>query len=309
MKNFFKEIIKQICDENSIKYTLLSKDWVIMLEKDGKTRYICGYKFDLNGHGIGLIADDKFALYEILKAKGIPVIEHKIVYNSTNKSYYAVGCNTHEYVKDYFLKNNNHIVIKPNDGKCGHNVFNVSDINEIDSILDKLFINNYSVSICPFYDIKHEHRAIMLDGENKLLYTKCLPVVIGDGKKTIRELLFEFNNSYFKDKLKDSKYDRILSKNEKFQYDWKFNLSQGSIAKKLEDEELYEKLINLAKQVCRETNLKFASVDIIETTNNDLLVLEANSGVTIEKYIVQNPTEYEIAKDIYRNAIKKLFNN
>ena len=56
-----------------IKYKLLSKDWIIMLEKDGKTRYICGYKFDLNGHGIGLITDDKFALYEVLKAKGIPV--------------------------------------------------------------------------------------------------------------------------------------------------------------------------------------------------------------------------------------------
>ena len=309
MKNSFKGIIQQICDENSIKYKLLSKDWVIMLEKDGKTRYICGYKFDLNGHGIGLIADDKFALYEILKAKGIPVIEHKIVYNSTNKSYYAVGCNTHEYVKDYFLKNNNHIVIKPNDGKCGHNVFNVSDINEIDSILDKLFINNYSVSICPFYDIKHEHRAIMLDGENKLLYTKCLPVVIGDGKKTIRELLLEFNNSYFQDKLQDSKYERILSKYEKFQYDWKFNLSQGAIAKKLENEELYKKLINLAKQVCRETNLKFASVDIIETTNNDLLVLEANSGVTIDKYVCLNPDEYITAKEIYAVAIEKLFNN
>ena len=36
MKNSFKGIIQQICDENSIKYKLLSKDWVIMLEKMGK---------------------------------------------------------------------------------------------------------------------------------------------------------------------------------------------------------------------------------------------------------------------------------
>ena len=96
MKNSFKEIIEQVCDENKIKYKLLSKDWIIMLEKDGKTRYICGYKFDLNGHGIGLITDDKFALYEVLKSKGIPVIEHKIVYNKDNYNDYAIACNTYE---------------------------------------------------------------------------------------------------------------------------------------------------------------------------------------------------------------------
>lgn len=309
MKNSFKGIILQICKENGIKYKLLSKDWVIMLEKGGKTRYICGYKFDLNGHGTGLITDDKFALYEVLKAKGIPVIEHNIVYNKDNHYDYAITCNTYEYVKDYFLKQNQNIVIKPNNGMCGNDVFNITDINEIDKILDKLFIKNFSISICPFYNIKHEYRVVMLDGESKLVYRKYLPIVIGDGKKTIRELLLEFNNDYFQDKLQDSKYDRILSKYEKFQYDWKFNLSQGAIAKKLEDKELYEKLINLAKQVCRETNLKFASVDIIETTNGDLLVLEANSGVTIDKYVSLNPDEYITAKEIYASAIEKLFNN
>ena len=309
MKNSFKEIIEQVCNENKIKYKLLSNDWIIMLEKDGKTRYICGYKFDLNGHGIGLITDDKFALYEVLKTKDIPVIEHKIVYNKDNHNDYAMDCNTYEYVKDFFFKHNQNIVIKPNNGMCGYDIFNITDINEIDTILDKLFIKNFSISICPFYNIKHEYRVIMLDGESKLVYRKYLPIVIGDGKKTLRELLLKFNNDYFQGKLQDSKYDRILAKCEKFQYDWKFNLSQGAIAKRLEDEELYEKLTKIAKQVCRETNLKFANVDIIETTNNDLLVLEANSGVMIEKYVDLNPDEYITAKEIYAVAIEKLFNN
>lgn len=308
MNNIFKEIIQEICNEENIKHKFLSKDWVLMLEKDGKTRFISGYKFDLNSHGLGLIADDKYALYEVLKNKGIPVIEHKIVYNKINKLEYAVGCNTYEYVKDYFVKNNNHIVIKPNDGTCGHNVFNVTDINEIDSILDKIFVNNHSISMCPFYNIEHEYRAIMLDGENKLLYTKYLPIVIGDGNKTIKQLLLEFNYDYFIDKLEDSKYDKVLNKNEKFKYNWKFNLSQGSVAKKIDDELLADKLIKLAKQVSGKINLKFGSIDIIQTTNNDLLVLEVNSGVMLENYIRQNPNEYLAAKNIYKSAIEKLFN-
>ena len=307
MKNNFKEIIKEICTEDNIKYKFLSKDWVIMVEKDGKTRFISVYKFDLNSHGIGLIADDKYALYEVLKSKNIPVIEHKIVYNKMNNLDYAIGCNTYEYVKEYFEKNNNNIVIKPNDGTCGKNVFNVTDVNEIDIVLDKIFLKNYSISMCPFYKIKHEYRAIMLDGENKLLYTKYLPIVTGDGNKTIRQLLLDFNYDYFIDKLEDSKYDKVLPKNKTFEYNWKFNLSQGSIAKKLNDKLLQDRLIKIAKQVCKEINLKFGSIDIIETTNNELLVLEVNSGVMLENYIRLNPNEYIYAKDIYRNAIKNLF--
>lgn len=307
MNNSFKEIIKEICIENNIKYKFLSKDWIIMLEKDEKTRFISGYKFDLNSHGMGLIADDKYALYEVLKNKNIPVIDHKIVYNKTNNLEYAIGCNTYEYVKDYFLKNNNNIVIKPNNGTCGKNVFNITDINEIDIVLDKIFTKNHSISICPFYKIKHEYRVIMLDGEKKLLYVKHLPIVTGDGVKTIRQLLLEFNYDYFIDKLQDFKYDKILSKNETFQYNWKFNLSQGSIAKKLNDERLEEQLIKIAKKVCKEINLKFGSIDIIETTDNELLVLEVNSGVMLENYIRLNPDEYVLAKNIYKEAIMKLF--
>lgn len=307
MKNNFKEIIQKICDEDNIRYKFLSKDWVIMLEKDGKTRFISGYKFDLNSHGLGLIADDKYALYEVLSDKGIPVIEHRIVYNKTNKLDYAIGCNTNEYVKEYFMKNNNHIVIKPNDGTCGHNVFNVTDINDIDKILNKLFVNNYSISMCPFYNIKHEYRVIMLEGENKLLYAKYLPIVTGDGNKTIRQLLLEFNYDYFIDKLKDSKYDRILANKEKFEYTWKFNLSQGSIAKKINNKLLESKLIKISQQVCDEINLKFGSIDIVQTTNNNLFVLEVNSGVMLENYIRLNPDEYITAKNIYKNAIENLF--
>ena len=121
-------------------------------------------------------------------------------------------------------------------------------------------------------------------------------------------MLLEFNHDFFIDKLEDSKYDGVLPKNEKFEYGWKFNLSQGSIAKKLNDEALKDRLIKIAKQVCKEINLKFGSIDIIETTDDKLLVLEVNSGVMLENYVRLNPDEYNVVKDIYRKAITSLFN-
>ena len=38
MKNFHM-IIKEICEEENIKCSILSKDWIIMLEKEYKIRF------------------------------------------------------------------------------------------------------------------------------------------------------------------------------------------------------------------------------------------------------------------------------
>ena len=138
------------------------------------------------------------------------------------------------------------------------------------------------------------------------MYSKHLPLVIGDGKKTIRELLIEFNPKYFEKLLNDSKYDRILDKDEKFKYSWKFNLSQGSIAKKVTDTDLSNRIIKIAKKVCKEINLKFGSVDIIQTMDNDFLVLEVNSGVMMDNYISLMPDGYIVAKNIYKKAIERM---
>ena len=307
MKKHFYKIIEEICNEEQINYKFLSKDWVIMLEKNGKTRFISGYKFDSNAHALGLILDDKYALYEVLNAKNIPIVEHNIVYNKTNKCEYAIGCNTKEYVENIFHKYDNHIVLKPNDGTCGHNVYNVTNIKELDLILEKMFKNNFSISICPFYKIKNEYRVIILNNEPKLIYKKIRPIVQGTGNKSIKELLLEFNPSYFINKLESEIYDRILKKDEIYEYNWKFNLSQGAKAEKVDDNELTEKLSNLAKKISEELNINFASIDIIETENNEMLVLEINSGVMIENYLNIYPEEYNNIKQIYKSAIESLF--
>lgn len=54
-------------------------------------------------------------------------------------------------------------------------------------------------------------------------------------------------------------------------------------------------------------NINFATIDIIETRDNNLYVLEINSVVcaTIFTQLVDN--RVEIVKDIYGQAIKKYF--
>ncbi len=143
-----------------------------MLEKEGITRFISGYKFDLNGHGFGKIMDDKYATYEVLKRKKIPVIEHHILYSEKNKNDYAKDCNRYETAYELFEHYNQNIVLKGNIRTCGLEVFHITTKEELTNHLDKLFQKQSSISLCPFYEIKKEYRLIMLENECLLMYAK-----------------------------------------------------------------------------------------------------------------------------------------
>lgn len=300
----YREIIKEICTELDIKYTLLSKDWIIKLEKDGITKYLTGNKFDLNGHAVGNILDDKYAFYDCLKNLNIPVCEHTIFYRSNNKNSFAIGCHTKEELIALFNKYNQNVVVKPNHGSMGIGVSHVTNETDLFKATNRLFKENYSISICPFYQIKNEYRVIVLNNELKLMFKKEKPTVIGNGTSSVKELLLKFNPYYFS---KISLPDTILKKGEVYDYDFKFNLSRGSIATIDIDSTLKEQIATLALNVTKKLGITFASIDIIETEGNELLVMEGNSGVTINKVIDFIPNGYEIAKNIYKEAILKMF--
>lgn len=256
-----------ICQEENIDFQLLSLNWIKRLEKSHQVRYIMGYKFDLNSYASGNIADDKFATYCALHYANIPAVEHFILYDFTNQANYAYGHNSFTNLERYFHDHADHIVIKPCNGTGGHQVYQLTDLQKVAPILTEIFYNNSSACLCPFYKIKHEYRVILLDHEVRLAYMKTL---------------------------------RNTSS------DWKFNLQQGALSEPI-PAEIYDKVINLALRAIQEINLRFCSVDIIQTQNDELLVLELNSGVMIQNYVQQHPDQYETVKAIYRDAILRMF--
>ena len=294
--NNVQKIIKEICDEENITFNLVSKDWIMVLRKGDITRYIVGYKFDLNNHATGLICDDKYALYDTLKLLNIPIIEHKIIFKNYDK----------EEILEYAKKYNNNIVIKSNTGTCGNGMYHITDIDELFTKIDKLLISNYSISICPFYQIKNEYRTIILNNNVELFYGKKRPIVIGDGKKTIKELLCDFNNDYFST-INDIELDRVLPLNEEYIYNWQHNLSKGSVPFIEDNKELEKIMTSLALKTAEILKLVFASIDIVELETGEILILEINSGVMIDKFTSLIPNGRNIAKEIYRKAIKLMF--
>ena len=308
MKNL-QRIIKQIALENNLSYEVLSCDLVIKLTKGNKIRYINGYKFGLNSHSLGLILDDKYATYELLNSLGISVCKHHILFRPTNHNSYAKNYNSFDYCYDLFLKYNKNVILKVNNGTCD-GVYHITTKKELKKIYNHLLKYNFSISLCPYYDIKNEYRVILLNNEIKIMYGKINPVVIGNGKDKLIDLLKNFNINYFGYKTnlkKNINYNKVLKKDEKFIYDFKYNLSKGSIITEDIDKETKSIISKMAKDVSKKINLGFGSIDIIKTNDDKYYVLEINSGVMIENYIKLTSDGFKKAKKVYEEAILEMF--
>lgn len=309
MKNL-QRIIKQIALENDLSYEVLSCDLVIKLTKDNKIRYINGYKFGLNSHSLGLILDDKYATYELLNSLGISVCKHHILFRPNNHNSYAKNYNSFKYCYDLFLKYNKNVILRVNNGTCGDGVYHITTKKELKKIYNHLLKYNFSISLCPYYDIKNEYRVILLNNEIKIMYGKINPVVIGNGKDKLIDLLKNFNINYFGYKTnlkKNINYNKVLKKDEKFIYDFKYNLSKGSIITEDIDKETKSIISKMAKDVSKKINLGFGSIDIIKTIDDKYYVLEINSGVMIENYIKLTSDGFKKAKKVYEEAILEMF--
>lgn len=309
MKNL-QRIIKQIALENDLSYEVLSCDLVIKLTKGNKIRYINGYKFGLNSHSLGLILDDKYATYELLNSLGISVCKHHILFRPTNHNSYAKNYNSFDYCYDLFLKYNKNVILKVNNGTCGDGVYHITTKKELKKIYNHLLKYNFSISLCPYYDIKNEYRVILLNNEIKIMYGKINPVVIGNGKDKLIDLLKDFNINYFGYKTnlkKNINYNKALKKDEKFIYDFKYNLSKGSIITEDIDKETKSIISKMAKDVSKKINLGFGSIDIIKTNDDKYYVLEINSGVMIENYIKLTSDGFKKAKKVYEEAVLEMF--
>lgn len=298
MASNFQNIIKELCEEKGIEYEIISNGWIFILKKDHIVKSIFGYKFDLNSYNAGTICDDKYATSELCKLLNIPVVNEEIFYKETNKKKYAEGKNTYKALLEYFNENNQDVVLKLTDGTCGKDVFHIEDTENLEKAYKEIMTTNDTVCASPYYDVENEYRAIVLNGEVKLLYKKVRPIVVGDGHSTISELLKTFNPYYFK----NYENDLVLREGEEYKYGWKFNLAAGSLPSFEIKNEIREEVTDFAINTARQLNMGFCSVDVIKC-GDKYRVMEVNTGVMMNRFIHEAPDGYNIAKQIYSDAI------
>lgn len=306
----FHVLMRELCSEMGIEMKKLSYDWILQLSKDNKVRYVVGNRFDVNPEAAGNIACDKYATYEVLKSQNVPIIEHTMIFNPAIRSDYISNAGISLTVISELMKYGT-VVVKPNNGCEGQGVTLCHNMKEIEKTLQKLFASQPSVSICPYYNIVTEYRTFYLNGEVHLIYGKTKPYVIGDGVSNLRSLIDDINlseKSVVTENLKLLNMKYVPTKGEKVEISWKHNLSGGAIPTVLEKgSELYDEIAQLAVTAGKAMNINFATIDIIQTTDNELYVLEVNSGVGATIFTELVDGGYDMVKDIFRKALQAMF--
>lgn len=305
----FHKIINELCVEKNIKQNPISYGWITELKKNGISKHIIDNRLDLNSSNSYIIAGDKFATYEVLKSHEIPTIEHRIIFNPQTRSKYYKNKFLND-AKKLLEENESKVVIKANSSCQGKDVYFCSDAISVEKTVNKLFEErNDTLSACPYVDIEYEYRVIFLCGEILYVYKKKKPYVIGDGKSKIKELIYKkFSNDVKLDISENLDLDKIPTESEEVSISWKHNLSGGAEPILVDETDInLSKIKEMAINAGNALNIKFASIDIALTYNQEILVMEVNGSVCMNKFTELVPGGYEIAKGIFSKAIDQMF--
>jgi len=302
------KIVKEICLEGEIAYESFSYDWIFRLSRNDKVVHIFGYQFEKNSATAHLVCSDKCSTSDLLRLSKVSAIEHTFFMSPVDIKYVGVAGN---WIKLYELLNRHgKLVCKANEGTGGNGVYLVSNQFELENAAHKIFSRSRAMAVCPFYEIESEFRVVILDQEVKLVYRKNIPYLLGDGTSTLRQLLVahlqEHADYLLNCNILEEDNLTILDPGKRYYLNWKHNLGQGAAPVIVQDKELVERLSDLALCAVRAVNVQFASVDIVETSDQQL-VLEINSGVMMEHFSQLSNANYQIAKRIYREAVESMF--
>lgn len=153
------DFVRKAASNQGIDIVSYSDDWVHVLQHGGKTRYVNGYRFDLNASAAAQNANDKAAASSLLAAADIAAMPHTLLIDDPT---------------DFPL------VMKPLHGTGGRGISLIRTIDEYQEWKEK---NEGAARwvFSPLESIKREIRVIMLDERPLVAYEKMNPRQIPGG--------------------------------------------------------------------------------------------------------------------------------
>ena len=307
-------LINEIAAEQKIELTGFSQNWILRLEKAGTARHVFGYNFEINSATAQLLAGDKGAVSDLCQHLDIPHVEHRIFLHPKISGYVSRSGNWPAMLA-YADKIGYPLVVKPNVGTGGEDVTRVDNAAELEQTVVQLFGVHRAICLSPYLEFDQEYRAVMLDENCELLYAKRRPHVIGNGKSSVLELIERLHVSGLLTQemagqaIEEHRGElkQVPAQGQEVVIGWKHNLGEGSAPQLVEEGPLHDQLVSLAQEAQRAVNIRFASVDMVQT-KGEFLVLEINSGVMMEYFVRHFDQGRGMAKAIYSKAVSKMLN-
>jgi len=306
-------LLREIAAEKGLQLTTFSQDWILRLQKGSVSRHIFGYNFEINSATAELLAGDKSAISDLLENIGLAHVDHHLFLHPQLAGYVSSSGNWPEmlaYAEDIGYP----LVCKPNVGTGGEDVDRIDNGAELEQNVLTLFQKHRAICLSPFLEIEQEYRVLMLDDECELIYAKRRPHVVGDGQSSVLELIEKLHLAgILSQELAGQAIEQhrgelkhVPNAGQEVVIGWKHNLGEGAAPQLVPGGPLHDQLVKLARAAQQAINIRFASIDIVEV-DNELLVLEINSGVMMEYFVRHFDDGRAKAKAIYAKAVDKMF--
>ncbi|WP_047309511.1 ATP-grasp domain-containing protein [Rhodopseudomonas palustris] len=300
-------IVEAYCGARGVDVTLELDGWLIVLAKGDARHFIYGYDFGLNSSVTHRLANDKAATADILAAAGVACVPHRLFMNHEHFKYVPSGGHWSAML-EMLRADPAGLVLKPNEGTCGHLVFKATAELELERAATAIFAANQNLAIAPYFDIAREVRVILLDRVPLVVYEKKRPAIIGDGVRSALQLLLDAVPA---DRLGavlanlpagHAALDAVVPAGAQFPLDWRHNLEFGAEPELIGDGELRATCVTIAAEAARAIGLGFGAVDVVWTAQGPR-VLEINSGVMIESLSRRFP---DLAEQVYTLALDRV---
>jgi len=264
-----KQIIAEICKELGIKQESLSHDYIFRLSHNGETRHILGALWDINTAAADRIATDKCACYTILAGQNIPAIPHLLLNNPLLRRAWQESTSDTGVWAEALTHYEN----------FGKKI--VLKPNQGSKGLDVYFCQSVPAMEAALHIIFAANPAAAI----------C----------PLCEVAAEYR-VFFLDGICHFTYGKQAGES------GKHNLSQGATAFEVTDPQLIAQLYTLAARAAKAINIKFATIDIAQTSSGQLTIMEINSGVQANQLLQQLPQVTGTIKKLYTQAAKIMFN-
>ena len=296
----FVKMIFDICKDNGIELTSISRRNIFRLSHNDVVANICNFNFDINSSASAEICKSKEAVHTILDKNNVPNVKHVCNHKDSIKGLYKVLAD--------MLSLYGSVVVKPDANRSDSDIYIVDNAYELSGVLVELAESYDNVILSPYYDIKEEYNVVVLDGEVKLIYCKEKLQVSGDGERTILELLScreNIDSIISVSTLRTDVLDYIPENGELVTLDVNRDFRYSSQSCVREKSDVSDEVITLAMKAVSKLRLCFAEVSIINV-NNAYMVLNVHSDVNLADFAQQCPDNYDIAKGIYTDVIKRM---
>lgn len=308
-------LVREAAQSLGAQVDSLGEGWILRITNDGTPRHVHGYSFDLNPAATHQICCDKAATAEVLRAAGVACVEHRLVLHP-EMARYVPHAGTWSELLGAFEAWNRDVVVKENEGTGGRGVVRCQRVIELERAVYGAFGRTMSLALCPFVDIRHEYRFVMLRGECVLAYEKVRASVVGDGARSVMELISAQHAlegralAALLENLAEDERRALASvpgADERRLLNWRHNLGQGASARLLSFDDIRrDKAWPLAHAATAALGLQFGSVDIIIDDAGNRRVLEVNSGVMMEFLAKTLENGESLARDVYGRAVRAM---